>query len=219
MQFGNRAFKHFSLAFLALLLLSSPLLFFDKAFLNLWLNMFHNPFLDMFFKYVTHLGDGWFLIPVLLFTLSRNYFLSFIFALTLIIESLLVQLVLKHGFFADIVRPIKYIYQSELLHQVDGVNIYTLHSFPSGHTQTAFLIFTFLALFCKRTSMAYLLLFLAAMVGLSRVYLLQHFFIDVWFGAIIGYIFPLIIILLFDKYSKLSTNQKWKKGLLSIKRK
>lgn len=200
MHLKTRTFKHFSWAFLSLLILTSPLLFGEKEFLNLWLNQFHSPFLDGFFKYATHLGNAWVLLPLMLFSLSRNYLLSLVLALSVLLQSLFVQLVLKHGFFADIVRPIKYISQSDLLHQVEGVTINSLHSFPSGHTQTAFLIFTFLVLFCKRPFMAYILLSFAVIVALSRVYLLQHFFVDVWFGAIIGYAFLVFVYLFSARY-------------------
>ena len=215
MHLKSRVFKHFSWAFLALLILTSPLLFIEKEFLNLWLNQNHSPFLDAFFKYATHLGDAWFLLPLLIFALSRNYFLSLVLFLATVFESVLVQVVLKNGFFSDIVRPIKYISQSDLLHRVEGVSVHALHSFPSGHTQTAFLIFTFLVLFCKRTAMAYVLIFTVALVSLSRVYLLQHFFVDIWVGSIIGYGFLVFILLAFYKYSSLSTNPKWDRGFLT----
>ncbi|MBN1651040.1 MAG: phosphatase PAP2 family protein [Bacteroidales bacterium] len=214
MYLKSQVFKHFSWVFIALLLLSSPLLFSEKSFLNIWLNQHHSFVLDQFFKYITYLGNGWVLLFVLVFALSRNYFLSLVFVLSVLFEFLLVQIVLKHGFFADIVRPIKYMAHSDLLHKVPGVDISTLHSFPSGHTQTAFLVFAFLSLFCKRRFWAYLLLFFAVSVALSRVYLLQHFFIDVWFGALIGYLFLVIIHLLFNKYSHLSSHPKWGRGFL-----
>lgn len=219
MYFENQVFKHFSWAFLALLLLSSPLLFADKEFLNLWLNQHHSPLLDTFFKYITHLGNAWVLLPLFLFALSRNYLLSLVLALSVLLESLFVQLVLKQGFFADVVRPIKYIAQSDLLHQVDGVSVYSLHSFPSGHTQTVFLVVAFLTLFCKRSSSAYILLFLAALVGLSRVYLLQHFFVDIWFGAIIGYVFLVFVYLISTHYFISYKNPKRERGPLSFRRK
>lgn len=210
----TQTFKHFSWAFLAILLLSTPLLFMPKEFLNLWLNELHSPFLDLFFKYATHLGNGWVLVPLLIFALSRNYFLSLVFVIATFFESLLVQLVLKNGFFSDVLRPIGYIKDVELLHYVEGVKLYSMHSFPSGHTQTAFLVFTFLALFCKRTVGAYVLLLLAAIVALSRVYLLQHFFVDVFVGSIIGYSFLVIILFLFGKYSNLPMLPKWNRGFL-----
>lgn len=213
----NQAFKHYSWAFFTILLLSSPLLFTNKEFLDLWLNKHNSPFLDVLFKYVTYIGNGWLLLPLFLFALSRNYFLSLVLALSALFESLLVQVVLKNGFFADVVRPIKYITHSELLHYVKGVEIHTLHSFPSGHAQTAFLIFTFLALFYKRGTTTYILLFIAIMVGLSRIYLLQHFFVDVWFGALIGYLLLVIIVYLFNRYSRISNSAKWNRGFLTPK--
>ncbi len=215
MYLKSRVFKHFSRAFLALLILTSPLLFTEKEFLNLWLNQHCNPFLDTFFKYATHLGNAWLLLPLLIFALSRNYFLSLVLVVAAVLESFFVQVVLKNGFFSDIVRPIKYISQSDLLHRVEGVSIHSLHSFPSGHTQTVFLIFTFLVLFCKRTAMAYVLFFVAALVSLSRVYLLQHFFVDIWVGSIIGYGFLVLILFAFYKYSSLFTNPKWDRGFLT----
>jgi membrane-associated phospholipid phosphatase len=218
MYIKTHAFRHFSWAFLAMLLLSSPLLFKEKEFLSLWLNQNHHPFLDAFFKYSTHLGDGLILIPVFIFALRRNYFLSLVFALSTFVESLLVQVVLKNGFFADVVRPIKYIAQSDLLHRVEGVDIHTLHSFPSGHTQTAFLLATFIVLFCKRSSVAYVLLFLATAVALSRVYILQHFFIDVWVGSIIGYVFLVLTLIILSKYFEVYKNPNRENGPLRFRR-
>ncbi len=214
MYFKTTAFKHYSIALLAILLLSSPLFLKEKEFLSLWINQLHNPFLDQLFKYATYLGSGWVYIPVLLFALSRNYLMSLILFVSAFIEAGFVQLVLKHGFFNETLRPIRYIVHSELLHKVPGVEIHSLHSFPSGHTQTAFFLYTFLALFCKKSSTAYLFLLLALSVALSRVYLLQHFFVDVWFGSLIGYSFLVIIGLFFMKYSRLAGNPKWNQGFL-----
>jgi len=219
MYINNQAFKHFSWAFLAILLISSPLFLTEKSFLNIWINRLHNPFLDEFFKYITYLGSGWVLIPLLLFTLSRNYFLSLALVASFIFESLIVQLVLKQGFFSEVMRPIAYISNSNLLHKVEGVILYSMHSFPSGHTQTVFLVFTILVLMSKRISLAYIFLFIAILVGLSRIYLLQHFFIDVWFGAVIGYIFPVIIICFLSKYFESYTNPNKKSGAIRFRRK
>lgn len=213
-SFKSQTFKHFSWGFFAVLMVSSPLFLTDKEFLNLWLNQHHTVVLDFAFKYLTYLGDGWLLLPLGLLLLSRNYFLSLIFGISLLLESFVVQVVLKHGFFSEVVRPMKYIANSALLHRVEGVEIHSLYSFPSGHTQTAFLIFTFLALFCKRKISVYILLFVAVLVGLSRVYLLQHFFVDIWFGSLIGYTFPVLISMLFYRFSSLSQSPKWTKGFL-----
>jgi len=123
-------------------------------------------------------------------------------------------MVLKHGIFDQVARPIKYIANSDALHRVAGVEIHTMHSFPSGHTQTVFLLFTFLAFMCKRTYGAYFLLLLAVFVGLSRVYLLQHFFIDIWFGSLIGYSIPVLLWVLVFKHYSWPQNSVWQSGLL-----
>jgi undecaprenyl-diphosphatase len=57
-------------------------------------------------------------------------------------------------------------------------------SFPSGHTATAFAAATVLALFHPR--LRWPALALAAVVGLSRVYLGVHFWADVVVGAVFG---------------------------------
>lgn len=214
MNFQSQPLKHFGIALGIILLLSSPLLFMDKTILTFWLNERNTPFFDILFKYLTYLGSGWVLLPLFLVFLSRNYFMSLLLVVSALLESVLVQMVLKHGIFDQVARPIKYIANSDVLHRVAGVEIHTMHSFPSGHTQTAFLFFTFLALFCKTKAGAYFLLLVAVFVGLSRVYLLQHFFIDIWFGSLIGYSIPVLLwALVFKRYSW-PQSAAWQRGLL-----
>jgi undecaprenyl-diphosphatase len=66
-------------------------------------------------------------------------------------------------------------------------NYFIVHSyaFPSGHTQTAFVIATVLSAFIARryNLVTYLL---AAAVGMSRIYLGVHYFTDVVAGATTG---------------------------------
>jgi undecaprenyl-diphosphatase len=57
-------------------------------------------------------------------------------------------------------------------------------SFPSGHTQTAFGAAVYMAYRFKRFWYAYFVI--AALMGLSRIYVGAHFPIDVIAGAIIG---------------------------------
>jgi membrane-associated phospholipid phosphatase len=60
----------------------------------------------------------------------------------------------------------------------------TSHSFPSGHTATAFATATVIALLHPR--LRWPAFALAALVGLSRVYLGVHFLFDVLAGAALG---------------------------------
>jgi membrane-associated phospholipid phosphatase len=61
------------------------------------------------------------------------------------------------------------------------------NSFPSGHTLSAFALYGFLAFSSKnKTVSTVLLLALAVLVAISRVYLLQHFLQDILMGSVLG---------------------------------
>jgi membrane-associated phospholipid phosphatase len=72
------------------------------------------------------------------------------------------------------------------IHEVDGVNIHLHQSFPSGHTTSAFALMVTLWLLVSKGWLRCLFFLLACMVGYSRVYLSQHFPVDVWAGAVYG---------------------------------
>jgi membrane-associated phospholipid phosphatase len=106
---------------------------------------------------------------------------------------------LKSVFFNDEPRPLTYFRDTpEVLHHVPGVPLWAFNSFPSGHTITAFSIaLTLLYLLSpplpwnagtrRRIWIGSILLFVwACSIGYSRMYLAEHFFRDVYGGAIIG---------------------------------
>src|SRR5215510_11938464 len=101
-----------------------------KVEILLWINGHHNAFLDQFFKYFTHLGDGLFYIVliVLLFWWKRSAGWKALAAYAL--TSVVAQ-VMKNVFFEDALRPRAIINDDLKLHFVDGVEIYFLSSFPS----------------------------------------------------------------------------------------
>ncbi len=87
------------------------------------------------------------------------------------------------------------------VYQVPGVTVHMHNSFPSGHTATAFAMFTILALIAKSKATQLYWLLLAVLVGISRMYLAQHFMEDVTAGATIGFVVSLIVyFLLCEKY-------------------
>lgn len=203
--------------YLVFLILGIPLLFAPKENFSLWLNAYHSPFLDTFFAYLTHLGDGLVFIPVFLLLLWRNYILSAFFAAFIGLEAVIVQLVLKKGIFAHLTRPPSYIENFDQLYQIPGVELHHLHTFPSGHTQSAFLTAFFLILLFQNYRYIQIIIpGIAVLVGLSRVYLLQHFFIDIWFGALIGFILPYFTLFFLQKTNRYPLSGK---GLMdSIKK-
>lgn len=206
--FSYQPFRNFTLLVVTLLVLSSPLLFIDKELPSFYLNQIHSPFLDSFFFYLTYLGDGLILIPVAIALLFRSYVWAGFFALFTIIEAFLVQVILKKGFFADWSRPSAYITDFSELHQVAGVHLHSLHTFPSGHTQTIFLVITIIAMAYRKSLGFYsVLILIAGLTALSRVYLLQHFFMDIWFGALIGFGIPIITIYFLQRFGKFSRSK------------
>lgn len=69
---------------------------------------------------------------------------------------------------------------------IEGVTVSGHHSFPSGHTATAFALVFTIILLIKSKATKWLVLFLAFGVAYSRIYLGQHFLSDVLAGAFIG---------------------------------
>jgi membrane-associated phospholipid phosphatase len=83
-------------------------------------------------------------------------------------------------------RPKLYFEAGTYLNFIDGVTLSGSSSFPSGHTATAFAIATVLVLMTKNKNGQMLILMAATLVGYSRIYLAQHFLLDVIVGALLG---------------------------------
>lgn len=115
--------------------------------------------------------------------------------LALIVETLLVQPI-KH--LVNEPRPVTWFAghfsdRDHVLHLVQDYDIDYYLSFPSGHTAAAFALATALIYMLpsnfsrsSRSIIAVVLYLIATMVGISRVYLHQHFLHDVCAGAFIG---------------------------------
>jgi len=163
------------------------LLLYTKPEIHIFFNSFYSPFFDTFFRLLTNLGDGFIYIPVLLFLLTRNYKWALVFVGAVVISNIIVMFS-KHLLFSDIYRPSKYfeLYETYKLHMVEGVRLHSMKSFPSGHTTTAFTVFFMLALIARNNLLKFGLFILALLTAYSRVYLSQHFLIDIVVGSIIG---------------------------------
>ena len=151
----------------------------------LYFNSIHTPFLDSFFKWVTQLAEA----PLLLLTLVIAIRFSYGKGLVLAINTALVFTVtgvLKHFVFETQVRPSVFFDGKAQLHFVQGLEIMRYNSFPSGHTAGAFGFFCMLSLLLNNKKWSAVFFLLALLVGISRVYLLQHFFRDVYAGSLVG---------------------------------
>jgi membrane-associated phospholipid phosphatase len=190
----------FYTAYLSLVCLAyALLLFFTKAESFLMINQFHSAGLDTFFQYVTHLGDGLFYAAIVIVLFFFNRWYGWMGVLAFALSSGLAQL-LKNLFYSGEPRPLAFLKDKTLIHMIDGVEVHMLNSFPSGHTTTAFSIAVLLTYVVKNKYYPYLFLCLAAIVGYSRIYLAQHFLIDVTVGSIIGVSTAVLSIWLVDQW-------------------
>ncbi len=180
--------RFFLLPQLIFILISSLfLLLYTKPEIHIFLNSFNSPFFDGFFRLLTNLGDGIVYIPVLIFLLTRNYKWALVFVVAVVISNIIVMLS-KNLLFSNIYRPSKYfeLYESYKLHLVEGVRLHSMKSFPSGHTTTAFTVFFMLALITRNNVLKFALFVVALLTAYSRVYLSQHFLIDIVVGSVVG---------------------------------
>lgn len=158
---------------------------YGKKPLHLYFNQFNSPFQDVFFKYFTNFGDGWFAIGILIVLLLFINIRKIVVGLATFLISGLVSQIMKKVFFSDHLRPSK-CFSPDQLHYVEGVVLHSYNSFPSGHSTTAFAIFLFLAYVFKNKFHQVVFAIIACLTAYSRVYLSQHFFEDVAVGGIIG---------------------------------
>jgi membrane-associated phospholipid phosphatase len=180
------------------ILLALVLLIWSKQDIHIFINKVNNTFFDYFFKYATYLGDGLFvvLITVAFLFFSIRHF--FVFTLSGVLGGILAQF-FKRIIFPSALRPKALFNDIYELYLVPGVEMHSYHSFPSGHTTSAFALFLVLAYFAPKKWMKTACLFLAILVAYSRIYISQHFLIDVYFGGILGVISGLIGIYLLSK--------------------
>lgn len=188
MKYLSQIIREKSVLFLLIPFLSLILLLimvYGKGPAHLWVNQWHSPMADIFFKYITHLGDGA-VFPVLIIVLAFIRFRWAIYELLAALLTLLFVFITKQLIFNGMPRPTKYFENLETLHLVEGVKMHAWNSFPSGHTITAFAICMILVLIVKSNYLKFLFMMIAMLAGFSRVYLSQHFLGDVFTGAIIG---------------------------------
>lgn len=158
-------------------------LIYGRLELHLMLNNFHCPFADGFFKYLTHFGSGF--GPVILggLLLFVNVRWALFIGISNSLTGVIIQL-LKKSVFSDMMRPTAIL--DGQLHLPAGVDFHAHHSFPSGHSATAFCLGMGLALIIHDRKWTLPIFLLFSLTAFSRIYLSQHFAGDVAVGSMIG---------------------------------
>ncbi len=203
------------LSLILIVVLGLALLYIPKGELHLLLCDRHTPARDIFYRYYTTIAE-WFPYVVCVGILLFGRIGDGIFASSAMIGSALSTQVLKHIINAP--RPLTWfgINMPDVeLHLVEGVRMNSWFSFPSGHTTSFFaLAFVVSILFTKSqeprdkrisTIVQITLFILAAIGGYSRIYLSQHFTLDVYAGILVGTLITIVCYTVFYRFD----SQKW----------
>ncbi|MCS6821394.1 MAG: phosphatase PAP2 family protein [Microscillaceae bacterium] len=191
-------------------------MFTQKGEIEIWLNQRHTPFLDIAFSILTFMGDGFFVLLVCILYLFIRFYEALVLLLVYIFSGIPVQ-ILKNTLFLGEPRP-KVFFENiaQKLHFVKGLEIHSYNSFPSGHSATAFAIMLFFAMFLpeKHRNWGGVCCFLIAfLIATSRIYLLQHFFIDTFVGALIGTVTAFLVIGFIENRTELKDKIFWQKRI------
>ena len=173
---------------LAIVIAAIYLLSFDKITLHQKINsVVGNPLVDSFFKYFTNVGDGLLAILIgivlLLFNIRNGLYVLVSHFISGSISS-----VCKNYLF-NYTRPFftfDYYHKDIKIKYIEGVDYIGQFSFPSGHATTAFTVFTCLALMTTNKILKIIFLCFAIMAAYSRIYISQHWLVDIFAGSIIG---------------------------------
>jgi len=194
-HFRNAALFSGTLAFIVAVFV----MIYGKENSFLVINKYNNPQFDYVFKYWTYLGDGMIWVPLFTYIIlfKRDYFVA---VLTALIISTILTHFLKRVVYPNEFRPI--VVLGEKVRVLSGYYMNKEHSFPSGHTSTAFTLAILLASIVKKNFWVYFFPMIAFFVGYSRVYLAQHFVTDVLAGIFVGIVSSYLSLLIHEQFRK-----------------
>lgn len=184
----------------------------NKGDMVLFFNANRIDWANIFFSIGSMLAEYGFILFVMAVLLNQKMGYFFIYGITWAVSGVVAQS-LKRVF--DMPRPAG-VFDERILHFVGKGKLHHHFSFPSGHTTTAFALFFALALFSKNKIGQFIFFLLAVSTAISRVYLLQHFYIDVYFGSILGVIIAYVLFVTINS-SNIFGFQNWKNKKIGTK--
>jgi len=173
-----------SIVCLALLI---TILSFDKKGSFLFLQTSHTVVSDSFMAMLTNLAHGSFvLIIVLILTIVQKARLSIILLVGFALSGIIVQTI-KNTIYKNEPRPVEWFAnQNYKLEVPENLSPHMKNSFPSGHSATAASLFAFLAFRFRKSSIQVVFAIAMFTVAYTRIYLFEHFPVDVLIGICIG---------------------------------
>ena len=159
----------------------------NKGDAILYLNTFYTDLSVAVFTFATRMGE-WigFVFPLLYLLIFKpvRYQLGF---LMVGVTTLILVYFFKQVVYPDAIRPIVFFESLDIdVLNRPGISLNRKHSFPSGHTTAGYAYFFFVALCADKKVFKLFFFFCAFMVGLSRIFLVQHFVSDVVAGSTLG---------------------------------
>lgn len=194
--------------------LGLALLYIPTGELHLLLCDLHTPARDIFYRYYTTIAE-WFPYVVCVAILLLGRIGDGAFASSAMILSALMTQLVKHIVHAP--RPLTWFatHMPDIqLPLAEGVKMNYWYSFPSGHTTSFFALAFVASILLTRlpgnprfsSILVQILLFvLAALGGYSRIYLSQHFAMDVFAGILVGILITIVCYAVFCRFE----GQKW----------
>ena len=188
---------------------------FPKTELHLLLCQPHTTSLDTIVPIITNLVDWLPYLCVLLLLFYRAGWATFL-ASNLLLSTLIVQPI-KHIVCAP--RPLTWFAENMpdvTLPLVEGVKMNLWLSFPSGHTTTFFVLFFSLSIILcaeniKGKNILSFICFLCATFGAyTRIYLSQHFALDIFAGILIAVCSTLVLYFFLVKTTKNTRFWDWR---------
>jgi membrane-associated phospholipid phosphatase len=189
-----------NLSLLGAVLLLGASAYFGRIPVFLFFNTDGGIFIDQFFKWATWGAEGWVWIPF--FAIVFGWFKkdAKLIILNFLLSTLFTQIP-KRFIWDSISRPIASGIPLNEIHTVPGVVMHAWNSFPSGHTATAFTLFL-LTIYLFPTKWVFAIGAIFAMIcAYSRVYLGQHFPMDLGGGIIVAVMSVQLSIMIHQKIS------------------
>ena len=180
---GLQGFAFVYLPFLVVGLILASLI--QHGDVVLFINKYSRESWDAIVSLITDLGLGGFVaafMGLLMFVRIRYAIMGLVnLAFVGIFTSLF-----KNILFTGRTRPFNYLYYDDFHRFIYTAELNYHSSFPSGHTMTIFAAMSLMAYFVGKRWVGGLFFVVALIIGFSRIYLCQHFFIDVYVGSILG---------------------------------
>jgi len=165
-------------------------LIYEKGTFLIIVNQMRHQYLDIFFSYLSYMGNEYFFIAVILifYFYKKHLIKVFVFS-----YGIAYPIVWSLKQITNTERPYQYFGENTIIKYVDGIALMSTPSMPSLHATIAFIIFTVLSLHFNNKYLSAFFILIASLFAFSRFYLLQHFLEDIIVGSMIGVAVPIFV--------------------------